>query len=135
VGPITDRYWRVHITRGTAPNLSLELGYRPSKVEFVTQGAGPYTVAFGSRRVEQATRVTCGSLLGNMPPADRRKLIVEGTSGDVTELGGETALQAPPRKTPTRLIILWGSLFAGVAVLVGMALSLIKRLRTDPSQN
>lgn len=132
VGAIADRYWRVHVTRGTAANLSLELGYLPSRVEFVTQGAGPYTVAFGSRRAEHAPAVPCGSLLGNIPVADREKLVAEGMAGVVKDLGGETALQPLPRKTPTRLVVLWGSLLAGVAVLVGMAASLIKRLRSDP---
>ena len=132
VDNVTDRHWRVRLTRGAAPNVSLELGYRPSRVEFVTQGAGPYTVAFGSRRAEQLATVACGSLLANMPAAERTKLIAAGTATASSELGGEAVLQPAPRKTPTRLIVLWGSLVVGVAILVGMALSLVKKLRHDP---
>jgi hypothetical protein len=132
VQSVTDRYWRVHIAGGPAPNMSMELGYRPSLVEFIAQGAGPFTVAFGSRRADHAPAVACGSLLSNMPSAERDKLISEALAGPITALGGDTALQAAPRKTPTRLIILWGSLIVGVALLMGMALSLIKRLRSEP---
>ncbi|HEU4602584.1 MAG TPA: DUF3999 domain-containing protein [Steroidobacteraceae bacterium] len=129
---VTDRYWRVHIARGSATNLSLELGYWPNRLEFVAQGAAPYTVAFGSRRAEHTELVPCGSLLANMSAQERAKLTAEGAPGASVVLGGDDALQPLPRKTPTRLIVLWGSLITGVGILIAMALSLIKRLRNPP---
>ena len=44
-------------------------------------------------------------------------------------LGGDAAYKAPPKRTPVRLVILWGVLVAGVALLIAMAVSLLKRVR------
>ncbi|HEU4654177.1 MAG TPA: DUF3999 family protein, partial [Steroidobacteraceae bacterium] len=129
---VTDRYWRVHIAHGSATNLSLELGYWPNRVEFVAQGGAPYTIAFGSRRAEHTELVPCGSLLANMSAHERAKLSGERAPGASVVLGGDDALQPLPRKTPTRLMVLWGSLVVGVGVLIAMALSLLKRLRNPP---
>jgi hypothetical protein len=129
--PTTDRDWRVRIHNGqqSYQGSMLELGYRPTRMRFLAQGNGPFTLAFGSRRAEPAVVGACDALLADVGAAERANLIVEGFPGTPRVLGGDTALKALPRKTPVRLVVLWSVLIVGVALLVAMALSLLKRVR------
>jgi hypothetical protein len=128
----TDRYWQVRIVVPAAAQrpTSLELGYLPAKLRFLAQGPGPYTVAFGSRRADVAAPASCDGLLADVSAKDRARMIVQGQVGAVRDLGGETAFTPLPKQTPLRLIVLWFVLIAGVALLVAMALTLLKRLRS-----
>jgi hypothetical protein len=130
--PTSDRDWRVRIHNGqqSYQGAILELGYRPSRVRFLAQGNGPFTLAFGSRRAEPAVVGACDALLADVGAAERATLIVEGFPGTARVLGGDTAFRALPRKTPVRLVVLWSVLIVGVALLVAMALSLLKRVRS-----
>ena len=56
-------------------------------------------------------------------------MIGEGSAREFKTLGGETAFKPLPKKTPTRMIVLWSVLVVGVGLLVAMALSLLKRVR------
>lgn len=134
VGPTDDRYWRVAYASSSAPldpAPVLELGYRPARLRFVAQGEGPYILAFGSRRAEPAPVQRCESLLADVQGEDLAALIGEGIQGGFVTLAGDVAFKPLPQKTPVRLIILWGALIAGVAVLIGMALALLKRVRHE----
>lgn len=127
----TDRYWRLQILKDPQvyQDSTLELGYRPAKLRFLAQGPGPFTVAFGSRRAEPAQPAVCDGLLANMSAADRERMIEQGFVDPVVQLGGAEALKPLPKKTPAKVVVLWGVLVIGVALLVGMALSLLKRVR------
>jgi hypothetical protein len=129
--PTTDRLWRVQIQNDAQlyQGANLELGYYPARVRFLAQGAGPFTVAFGSRRAEPANPARCDGLLADVSAADREKMVEAGYVAAVTSLGGEQALQPLPKKTPIKVVVLWGVLVVGVALLVGMALSLLQRVR------
>jgi hypothetical protein len=129
--PTTDRHWRVRVVTPTAAQrpTSLELGYLPARLRFLAQGPAPYTVAFGSRRADVAAPVACDGLLGDVSARDRAQMIVQGYAGAVRNLGGEIAFTPLPKQTPLRLIVLWSVLVGGVALLVAMALSLLKRVR------
>ena len=129
--PTSDRYWRLRILKDPQvyQDSALELGYRPAKLRFLAQGPGPFTVAFGSRRAEAAQPAVCDGLLADVSAADRERMIEQGYVGQVISLGGADALKVPPKKTPTKVVILWVVLVVGVALLVGMALSLLKRVR------
>lgn len=128
----SDRYWRVQILKDPQvyQDSALELGYRPAKLRFLAQGPGPFTVAFGSRRAEVAQPAVCDGLLADVSAADRERMVEQGYyAGQVMALGGADALKVPPRQTPLKVVILWAVLVVGVALLVGMALSLLKRVR------
>jgi hypothetical protein len=129
--PTTDRLWRVQIQNDAQlyQGANLELGYYPARVRFLAQGAGPFTVAFGSRRAEPARPAQCDGLLADVSAADRERMVEAGYAGAVVSLGGESVLQPLPKKTPIKVVVLWGVLVAGVALLVGMALSLLQRVR------
>lgn len=130
-GATTDRYWRVRILKDPqvyAASL-LELGYHPARLRFLAQGPGPFTVAFGSRRAEIARPAHCEGLLADVSAADRERMIESGYAGQILALGGAEALKPLPKKTPQRVVVLWGVLVVGAGLLVAMALSLLKRIR------
>lgn len=129
--PTTDRYWRVQILNDPQAYQAagLELGYYPARVRFLAQGAGPFMVAFGSRRAELARPARCDGLLADVSAADRERMVELGYTGPMVSLGGATALQPLPKQTPVKVVVLWAVLVVGVALLVGMALSLLKRVR------
>jgi hypothetical protein len=134
-----DRQWRVEPARQGDPfydSTVLELGYRPAKLRFLAQGAGPFTLAYGSRRAEPAPAQSCDRLLSDVKPNDLVNLIGAASVAQSHSLGGDTALKPLPVKTPTRLVVLWGVLIGGVALLIAMALSLIRRLKqADPAKS
>jgi Protein of unknown function (DUF3999) len=131
----SDRYWRLQIAkdpqlyRGTI----LELGYRPARLRFLAQGSQPFTLAFGSRRADVSEASGCDALLADVGSDERAKLVAAGEVGAPRILGGDNALRPLPRETPLRLIVLWSVLVVGVGLLVAMALSLLKRVRTPES--
>lgn len=127
----TDRYWRLQILKDPQvyQDSMLELAYRPARLRFLAQGPGPFTVAFGSRRAEPAQPAVCDGLLADVTPADRERMIEQGFVEQIVQLGGADALKPPPKRTPVKVVILWVVLVVGVALLVGMALSLLKRVR------
>ncbi|MBM0104078.1 DUF3999 domain-containing protein [Steroidobacter sp. S1-65] len=131
IQPVHDRYWRVQILKDPQvyADSSLELGYRPARVRFLARGDGPFTLAFGSRRAELAKPAACDQLLADVSAADRGRMIEPGYTGPVVNLGGATALKPLPKQTPVKVVVLWAVLVLGVALLVGMALSLLKRVR------
>jgi hypothetical protein len=138
-GSTADRYWQVSLAKPgdvftQAP--TLELGYRPARLRFLAQGSGPFTLAYGSRRAEAAPLQQCDSLLADVGARDLAQMIGEASFAAPQSLGGDVALKPLPKKTPVRLFILWGVLIVGVALLVAMAVSLLKRLNaTQPGSS
>ena len=127
-----DRQWRVEPLRAGDPfydTMVLELGYRPAKLRFLAQGAGPFTLAYGSGRAEPAPAQSCDRLLADLDAKDLADLIGLSTPSGRRTLGGETALKPLPKQTPVRLMVLWGVLIGGFGLLIAMAVSLFKRLR------
>jgi hypothetical protein len=131
-GATADRLWQMKLSaesQAYEPPL-LQLGYRPVRLRFLAQGGAPYTIAFGSRRAEVSAPARCEALLADLGTLDMASLVAEGyASGAVIALGGDTAFKALPKRTPVRLMVLWGVLVAGVILLIAMALSLLKRVR------
>ena len=130
----TDRYWRAQFAGQAevpAQPPTLDLGYRPTRLRFLAQGAGPFTLAYGSRRAEPSPTQPCGNLLADVGARDIKDLIGDAALQPAQVLGGEAAFKPLPRKTPLRLFILWGVLILGVALLIGMAMSLLKRVNVQ----
>ncbi len=126
-----DRYWRVVYSEPSDalhPEPALELGYRPAKLRFLAQGAGPFTLAFGSRRAQAAPLGQCDRLLSDVSSKDMEKLIGDASIGASQTLGGDAAFKPLPKRTPVRLVVLWGVLIVAVGLLVAMAASLLKRV-------
>lgn len=134
-GNTTDRFWR--ITPAKAGDLfnqgaTLELGYRPARLRFLAQGSGPFMLAYGSRRAEAAPLQQCNVLLADVGSRDLAQMKGEAALSPPQSLGGDTAFKPLPKKTPLRLMVLWGVLIVGVGLLAAMAMSLLKRLNAPP---
>ena len=136
-GGTTDRYWR--ITPAKAGDLfnqgaTLELGYRPARLRFLAQGSGPFMLAYGSRRAEAAPLQACNILLADVVSQDLAHMRGEAVLSPPQSLGGDSAFKPLPKKTPLRLMVLWGVLISGVALLAAMAMSLLKRVNAPSTR-
>jgi hypothetical protein len=133
--PTHDRYWRLEMRRG-AETLrgmypSLLLGYRPARLRFLAQGAGPYQLAYASARVERQAPLSCNSLLASLPADERATMTGQAQASATPMRGNLDVLRALPKPTPLRQIVLWGVLILGALLVAGMALSLLKKLRQE----
>jgi hypothetical protein len=70
-------------------------------------------------------------LLADVRGDELARFTAEGHLGAERQLGGDAALQPPPKPTPVKRIVLWIVLVGGVGLLIAMALSLLRRLRVQ----
>jgi hypothetical protein len=124
----TDRYWRVEVARdggwaaGHVPRL--KLGWHPDELLFLTQGGGPFTLAYGSARVEAAP-APIETLLRGTSDADLGDRVQNASLGPSRELGGAAALTAP---RSYRRIGLWAVLIAAVVALAALTLRVAREM-------
>jgi hypothetical protein len=126
LAPRRCRFWKMRIERGAsdvAP--ALRLGWRPDRVLFMAEGAGPWRLAAGSAR-----DAAHGFPQERYADAEMRELAKKATVGVATlgaraELGGESARQLP-RSPDWRRWALWLGLVAGVLLVAGMAFKLVR---------
>ena len=108
----------------SAPRLSF--AFRPDRFVFLAEGAGPWTLAVGSRsahRPDYPLDAALASLRANLgrdwqPP--------RATIGTARVSAGEAALQPPSRPTPWRQWLLWAVLVLGAALVGAFALNLLR---------
>lgn len=130
-----DRHWRLTVdaSESTIGNAIpwLEIGYRPHDLFFIARGSGPFTLAFGSARVEPL-KVNVSALFDGI--GRHRENALERwviPSGPKMVLGGPQRLSPQPKPLPVRQIVLWSVLLAGVLVVAAMAWRLARRRRLD----
>jgi hypothetical protein len=121
IAPTTNRYWRVEVARdggwGTGRVPRLKLGWYPDELLFLTQGGGPFTLAYGSVRV-QAGAAPIEALLRGAENAGLEDRMQAATLGASRELGGGAALTEPKS---WRRVGLWAVLVLAVAGLAALA--------------
>ena len=128
-----DRYWRLTVdaSDSTIGQLipRLKIGYRPHDLYFIVRGGGPFTLAFGSTRAEPL-KTNVAALVDSINQ-DRDNGIQRWVfpQGAVFELGGAQRLAPQPQPLPTRRIVLWSVLLAGVFIVAAMAWRLARRLK------
>lgn len=124
--PRRCRYWKLQVGRADqASHPALRLGWRPDRVMFAAEGAGPWKLAAGSAR-----DVAGGFPQDRYADAGMRELATKAAFGTAAlgsreELGGELALE-PPRNPDWRRWALWLGLVAGVLLVAGMAFKLAR---------
>jgi hypothetical protein len=101
---------------------SLELGYMPVLLNFMAQGKGPYTLAYGNARITTPSARVCEEMLTGVPHAFRQALLGTVTIGPTQIYAGQSALHIR-KPIPTRTLLLWGILLIGAAVIMKIALS------------
>ena len=108
----------------SAPGLSF--AFRPDRFVFLAEGAGPWTLAVGSRsahRPDYPLDAALASLRANLgrdwqPP--------RATIGAARISAGEAALLPPLRPTPWRQWLLWAVLVLGAALVGVFSLGLLR---------
>jgi hypothetical protein len=128
------RYWRVKVNPrggGIGQGIpTLRAGWLADQLVFVTRGAGPFELVYGSFAAPSAD-VALASLL---PAGDAASFDATGLplaqAYEPREAGGRELLEAPPPERPWRAWVLWAALLAGVATLAALATSLARQMRT-----
>lgn len=128
-----DRHWRLAVEASdstigrSVPRL--RTGYRPHDLFFIARGGGPFTLAFGSTRIEPL-KTNLAALVDSINQS--RKGGIEHwifPQAAPFELGGAQRLTPPPKPLPTRRVILWSVLLAGVFIVAALAWRLAHRLK------
>ena len=124
--PVTAREWRLRAPTKLATPPALVVHYRPHRYVFLAQGAGPYTLAAGSRTaqrvdmpVSQALRPLQARLGADwMPPL--------ATLGPRREAAGSAAYAEPRTPVDWRGWLLWGLLVGGAVVVLAFGVNLLR---------
>ena len=135
--PTGDTLWRLVVQQdgsglhtGDSP-LNLELGWTPEELLFVGRGAAPFLLAFGSGKLEKQQKKTNNEMILQAIQAEPLKQVIKkATLGKRIRLGGDSALQPPPARTPWKKWLLWMVLVLGVGLLAFMTRSLVKEMKT-----
>jgi len=133
LAPSRQRYWELVLNdRDTTLTTPPRLGFswQPDRLVFLAQGAGPYFVAYGNRRLAP-TNFNIHTLLKLSVNLAQPQLV---EPGEPVVLGGadRAAGQAP---LPWKEYLLWGVLALGVLLIGVMSYSLYRKLReTEPRQ-
>lgn len=130
----TDRQWKIVAEAKDAvaglPSLGAEFGWLPHRLQFLPQGAGPYTVAYGNGLAAPADfgvaslKHTVDRALGKEEPTVANAQIVS-----TQLLGGPSKLAGPGLNH--KAFLLWAVLLAGVALFGAMAVKLYREMKSQ----
>lgn len=120
-----DRYWSVETTRpgGWTRAPRLRVGWHGYEIVFLAQGEAPYTLVYGSGRVEPA-EAPVEEVLARLDAAEREQQIRTATLGAPRDLAGDAVLKPG---LPVKRIVLWSVL----VIVVGALGILAARLARD----
>ncbi len=127
--PTTDRYWRMETAESGTPltqSPTLEVGWRPARLLFLTRGESPYTLAFG-RAIETESGQDAAFRRTLLSLAETDAAPTAPTISPAFDLGGMERLHIDDASHWHRLL-LWGALLLGVALLSLLAIRLIRSL-------
>ncbi len=129
-----DRYWRVQTADPSTPLAqppTLEVGWTPARLLFLTRGEAPYTLAFGNTSADPPDRdPTLAGTLRSLAETDAADMAP--TVSEPFDLGGSDRLS--PDDAPTwHSWLLWIGLLSGVALLAVLALRLIQSMPSESS--
>jgi hypothetical protein len=126
------RALRVEASNGLAlpaGGLQATVEFAPVQLAFVASGMGPFTLAVG--RANTPAAAVDASLFGAVSPAKLAELplaTVDAPQTDAPSAAPAWMAAWLPADVPWRSVLLWGVLMAGVLVLVGVAVSLMRQL-------
>lgn len=110
----------------TAPP-DISVMFEPVQIVFLASGAGPYTLATGQANTASAF-LPLPSLIPGYQPGQENTLPLVGLASPAASSALVNAAPAS-ETTPTRSLVLWGVLLAGVLALAVMAWVLLKQNR------
>ncbi|MGD9947757.1 MAG: DUF3999 domain-containing protein [Desulfobulbus sp.] len=129
-----DRYWRLNVAASNSlankeqlPELTL--GWQPDELVFLGRGPGPYTLAFGSSKIEEDDATQDALVLTALQQSESNSHLSRITPGPITQLAGQQALQPQAAAIPWQRILLWVVLVAGVGLIALMTRSVYREMQ------
>ncbi|MES2943016.1 MAG: DUF3999 domain-containing protein [Pseudomonadota bacterium] len=111
----------------TAPP-DISVMFEPVQIVFLASGSGPYTLATGLPNTASAY-LPLPSLIPGYQPGQENTLPLANLTSPATSSGALVNAAPASETTPTRSLMLWGVLLAGVLALAVMAWVLLKQNR------
>jgi hypothetical protein len=135
VPPVHATQWVLRTGAPSTLKPALRLNWQPATLVFLASGNGPYTLAVGRERAMPAVR-DLSQVAPGFADAELQKLEQVNAGPAVQQQGSaaqdtSTALEAAAA-AQRRLIVLWGVLLLGVAVLGFMVWRLVRPSRSAP---
>ena len=131
------RYWLLRVEQkngGIGSGMpEMQGGWQPHQLQFVTRGAAPFQLAYGSSEIKPA-EFKMQNLLPGGEDKPALKIQPAQTGAQIT-LGGEARLSAPPLPLPWKKWSLWAVLGVAVILLGWMAYRLVKQMESNDSKN
>ncbi|GJJ04763.1 hypothetical protein RugamoR64_53010 [Duganella rhizosphaerae] len=133
VPPVHATQWVLRTTAPTTARPALRLSWQPATLIFLANGNGPYTLAVGRERAAPAVR-ELSQVAPGFSDTELQKL-EQASAGPATQQQGSGAQDATAALTAAtaaqqRLVVLWGVLLLGVAVLAFMVWRLLRPSRS-----
>lgn len=133
----TDRYWRLRIlnhNQSLQGNPVLRLGWIPEKLYFIARGEAPFTLAYGSARVEPSD-TPLAQLLKMNTQQNGQQFIKPAQLGSSLELGNRGNLQPAGSGARRNDLIVWLIVILAIASLAAMGLYWYKQMdRRRPNE-
>ncbi|MFW6011884.1 MAG: DUF3999 domain-containing protein [Desulfosalsimonas sp.] len=134
ISPVTDKYWRIEVTSGTAASSGslpeLRIGWIPHRILFLARGEAPFTLAYGSTGVGPS-EASMGELLQKIKESGKNEMTAEASVGKQVVLGGDKALEKRRPPVDWKTWLLWAILAAGVFFLGFMAYRLYRQMDSE----
>jgi len=106
---------------------TLQVGFAPQTLVFLARGQGPFTLAWGSKTVETAA-MPAATLLPNFS-ADKPLAASAATLQTIAAIPLDALPDSDKAPAKASKGVLWAVLVAGLLVLAGMVLMLLKQMR------
>ena len=121
-----DRYWRI-VFEGKFSGLPprMRIYWRPSEINFLAQGGGPYVLAFGSSLKELSLQNTSFMKDANAAEAKIGSPIDQSKNPNLAP-GGKKAGEVVNEESEWQRYLVWGLLILGGLLLSIMAIKLMK---------
>jgi hypothetical protein len=120
------RKFRLDAATPLASPPRLSFAFRPDRFMFLAEGAGPWTLAVGSRNARRPDYPLDAALASLRASLGRDWQPPLATIGTARISAGEAALQPPSQPTPWRQWLLWAVLVLGAGLVAVFALGLLR---------
>ena len=107
---------------------TLQASWHPEQLVFVPRGNPPYTLVYGLKEAPRSAFETA-DLLRITKTHERTLALETARLGPVREIAGDAAFEARAKPIPSRTLALWAVLVGAVALVLGLAVRLLRQLR------